>query len=193
MFIKCFFSHIQIQITATMLNVEPLFLMYFYSVNGSSEMLIINVNWVGSSFPEGVFHCLHVNSQVKKKMGKDTLSSVSCLLSWLSLGINACGFPVNWRSAQQCLQFVCFSSSLEHCISKGRMLNGQCANRSRHTAAELCALQSWTLNTEHTSQLNQIVVISRDIMSTCFLHSCNPRCTLSLRSAFRLLWEMVFY
>lgn len=54
------------------------------------------------------------------------------------------------------------------------MLNGQCASRSVHTAAEPCVLQPQTPNTEHTSQLNQIVFISRAFMSTCSLLSCNP-------------------
>lgn len=70
------------------------------------------------------------------------------------------------------------SSSLEHCNSKGRMLKMASVQAEAGTwQLSPCAPQFWTLNTEHASQLNQIVFISRAFMSTCPLHSCNPHCT----------------
>lgn len=67
--IKCLF-YIQIQITAAMLKIEPSFLMYLYSVNGSSEIFIINVHLIGSSFPQGFFHVFMWTVKWKRKWGR---------------------------------------------------------------------------------------------------------------------------
>lgn len=99
--IKCFFSHTQIQITATMLNVEPLFLMYFYSVNRSREMFIINVNLIGS-----LSSC---EWSSEKGNGKGHIILCIMLAKLDFFGHKCLWIPCKlYRSAQQCLQFVCF-------------------------------------------------------------------------------------
>lgn len=101
--------------------------------------------------------------------------------SWFSLRLKSQCIPCKLqRWAQHCLQYCSSpsSSSLERCNSKGSVLKMASVQAEAGTwQLSPRAPQFWTLNTEHASQLNQIVFISRAFMTTCSLHSCNPHCT----------------